>query len=47
MEKFMKQILGTRYRDQFISYKEKKLIKLIEKYNIQQKFLNKSLSLSQ
>ena len=41
-EKFMKQILGTRYRDQFISYKEKKLIKLIEKYNIQQKFLNKS-----
>ena len=41
-EKFMKQILGTRYRDQFISYKEKKLIKLIDKYNIQQNFLNKS-----
>ena len=40
-EKYLKQILGTRYKNHFISYEEEKLVKLIKSYNIQDKFLNK------
>ena len=41
-EKFLKKLLGTRYRDQFISYEEQKFNKLIENYDLQMKFLSKS-----
>ena len=41
-EKFLKKILGTGYREQFISYEEHKFNKLIENYDLQMKFLNKS-----
>ena len=40
-EKFLKQILGNRYVDHFVSYEEKKLRKLIESYDIIDKFINK------
>ena len=35
-------MLGTRYKDQFISYEEQKFNKLIESLDIQKEFLNKS-----
>ena len=35
-------MLGTRYKDQFISYEEQKFNKLIESYNIQDDFMNKA-----
>ena len=41
-EKFLKRMLGTRYKDQFISYEEQKFNKLIESFDIQKEFLNKS-----
>ena len=41
-EKFLKKLLGTRYREQFISYEEQKFNKLIENYDLQLKFLSKS-----
>ena len=41
-EKFLKRILGTRYKDQFISYEEQRFNKLIESYNIQKNFLKKA-----
>ena len=40
-EKFLKKLLGTRYKDQFISYEEQKFNKLIESYDIQENFLKK------
>ena len=42
LEKFLKRMLGTRYKDQFISYEEQKFNKLIESYNIQDDFMNKA-----
>lgn len=41
VEKYLKQILGCRYRDQFVSYEEQKLRKFIDKYNMHNEFLNK------
>ena len=41
-EKCLKRLLGTRYRDPFISYEEKKFNKLIESFNIQEQFLCKA-----
>ena len=41
-EKYLKRILGARYKDRFISYEEKKFNKLIESYKIQEEFLNKA-----
>lgn len=41
IKKCLKQILGCRYRDQFVSYEEQKLRKLIDRYSIQSDFLNK------
>ena len=41
IEKYLKRILGTRYKNHFISYEEEKFAKLVESYNIQEKFLNK------
>jgi len=41
IEKYLKQILGCRYRDQFVSYEEQKLRKFIDRYNIHNDFLNK------
>ena len=38
----MKRLLGTRYKDQYISYEEQKFNKLIESFDIQKEFLNKS-----
>ena len=42
LEKFLKRMLGTRYKDHFISYEEQKFNKLIESYNIQDDFMNKA-----
>ena len=42
LEKYLKRILGTRYKEQYISYEEQKFNKLIESYEIQKEFLNKS-----
>lgn len=44
VEKYLKQILGCRYRDLFVSYEEQKLRKLIDRYNIHNEFLNKGKS---
>ena len=41
IEKYLKQILGCRYRDQFVSYEEQKLRKFIDRYNLHNDFLNK------
>lgn len=41
-EKFLKRLLGTRYKDQFISYEEQKFNKLIESYDLYNDFLSKS-----
>ena len=41
-EKFLKKMLGTRYKEQYISYEEQKFNKLIESFDIQNEFLNKS-----
>ena len=42
LEKFLKRMLGTRYKDHFISYEEQKFNKLIESYNIQDEFMSKA-----
>jgi len=42
VEKFLKRLLGTRYKEQYISYEEQKFNKLIESFDIQKEFLNKS-----
>ena len=42
IEKSLKRILGCRYREQFVSYEEQKLRKLIDRYNIHNDFLNKA-----
>ena len=42
LEKYLKRILGTRYKEQYISYEEQKFNKLIESYELQKEFLNKS-----
>ena len=41
-EKFLKKMLGTRYKEQYISYEEQKFNKLIKSLDIQKEFLNKS-----
>ena len=41
IEKDLKRILGTRYKNHYISYEEEKLAKLINQANIQDKFLQK------
>ena len=38
----MKQILGTKYKEQYISYEEQKFNKLIESYDIRDNFLKKA-----
>ena len=40
-EKYIKQIMGVRYRDHFVSYEEQKLVKFINNYKLQEKILNK------
>ena len=46
-EKFLKRLLGTRYKDRFISYEEQKFNKLIESYDIQKNFLSKAKKVKQ
>jgi hypothetical protein len=43
-EKYIKKIVGVRYRDHFVSYEEEKLVKLIDSYNIRDKIFNSILS---
>jgi hypothetical protein len=40
-EKYIKKIVGVRYRDHFVSYEEEKLVKLIDSYNIRDKIFNR------
>ena len=42
LEKYLKQILGTKYKEQYISYEEQKFNKLIESYDIRDNFLKKA-----
>ena len=41
LEKYLKKILGTRYRNHYISYEEGKLVKLIDQVNLQEQIFNK------
>ena len=41
LEKYLRKILGTRYRNHFISYEEGKLVKLIDQVNLQDQIFNK------
>ena len=40
-EKYLKKIVGVRYRDHFVSYEEEKLVKLIDSNNIKDRICNK------